>query len=605
MSTTRHWQIKNNNHIEAEFLAATKNDSLLSRILYNRGVLDHKMVAYYLNINSVKPSPPLEIPDMLLALRRIINALRNDEQIMIYGDYDVDGTSSVALLYRAFALLGKEVSYYVPDRHSEGYGLNSKAVEKFAHNGIKLLITCDCGISNFQEVELARQLNLDVIITDHHSIPAVPPNSIANCNPKTLPEDHPLHYLPGVGVAYKLAEALFNHEIKDLKQAKAYADSLLDLVALGIIADLAPLRSENRYLAIKGLKFLEKTTKPGLKKLLQISNVNQANSEAVGFGIAPRINAAGRLSDALKAVRLMITESLVEAEELAHELDRENKNRQDLCAKIYDQALEQIAANYDLNEAKVLVLGHQDWHHGVIGIVASRVLEKFHLPVYIMAIGNEIAKGSVRGIDIKDLDIFEDMNNIQSQSEIFLKYGGHKLAAGFSIKAENFKIFKDLLVTYYHKKFIDNQLEKIIKVDSSLFAFEISAELIYRLDKLSPYGIAHPQPNFAAGPFKVINKRFLGAERKHIKLTLRDELNTSTQDFEAIIWSRADEFSAENLSSICIVFNPQFNHFRNETRIQLIVKDWQCSKKSYESQVFDRVRENLSKVKIIKHAQMV
>jgi single-stranded-DNA-specific exonuclease len=400
------WANYSKSNLNPELLDFCAGDTLVARLLTNRSVNTVKEAKFFLDYQNIHLLNALEIPQMSQAFERICQAITLKQNIVIYGDYDVDGTTSIALLYRTFNIIGFPVTYYVPTRHIEGYGLNRDAIAKLkTERNIDLLITCDCGISNFVEVEFANLIGVDVIITDHHSIPSVPPNSIANCNPKTLASDHPLHYLPGVGVAYKLAELLLDHYLG--QDAFAYKISLLDLVALGIIADLAALKGENRYLAYLGLKELSKSSKSGIIELLKVSGVKfDLDTEHVGFSLAPRINAAGRLADAARAVELMITDDERIASDLAKELDEENRTRQELCRQIYDEAIQQI--NQNMLDSKVIVLAG-DWNHGVIGIVASRVLEKFNLPVFIMSIENEVAKGSVRSININDLDIFHDV----------------------------------------------------------------------------------------------------------------------------------------------------------------------------------------------------
>jgi single-stranded-DNA-specific exonuclease len=632
------WQLRSKESFSKSFLGLCLGDSLVARLLVNRGVHNEELLQYYVSTENVKFSSPFEIPEMDKAFHRVKTAIAKNEKILIYGDYDVDGTSSVALLYRAFAMIDVAVSFYVPSRLHEGYGLNNAAIKKIREEmKVDLMITCDCGISNYNEVEYAHSLGLDVIVTDHHSIPLNPPPSIANCNPKTLAEAHPLHYLPGVGVAFKLAEALISEYCADLDIRASRINSLLDLVAVGIVADLAPLKSENRVLCIRGLEVLSRTKKPGLQKLLNISGSNDnANTEHIGFGIAPRINAAGRLSDAMAAVRLMITDDYAEAEELCDFLDSENTSRQELCDKIQESALSKLAEELDLKLEKSIVIGDASWHHGVIGIVASRLVEKFHLPVFIMSIEEHICKGSVRGIDIGDLDIFAEMQAIQANENIFLKYGGHKLAAGFSIAKEDFQRFLDICKTHFRKRLAGCDVTKVMKVDSALFLEENNEKLLSRIELLSPFGIDHPQPVFVSGPLKIKSYKLMGKERKHLKLFLspintkyetskpirqggtaaerassrlrrtndrsvlrvhedhEDDENAGIgvrQQCQAVLWNRAEEFlldlpRLEN--NLYIAYTPKINDFMNEKAIQLEIKDWKAAE-CVEPEVVERV----------------
>lgn len=570
------WSIHSKTTIDPALLELAAGDSLIARILINRGIADAKAARYYLDTKNIQASSPLEIPEMDKAYSRIKTAIENKEKILIYGDYDVDGTSSVALLYRAFAMIGVHVAYYIPDRHSEGYGINKAAIKKIKEElGIDLMISCDCGISNYDEVKYGQSLGLDIIITDHHSIPDNPPPGIANCNPKTLPEEHPLHFLPGVGVAYKLAEFILDEHF-DKAVASTYAHSLLDLVALGMIADLAPLRAENRYLTVLGLEILAKTKKTGLQELLKISS-RGADTESIGFGLAPRINAAGRLADATRAVRLMITEDRDEAIELCRDLDDENKNRQELCNKIQEDALTIIDQDRAMLDDNVIVLAKEGWHHGVIGIVASRMLDKFHLPVFIMAMDGDKARGSVRCIAVDGLDIYQEMKAIQEKHGLFLGYGGHKMAAGFSVKAQDTDQLCLAIRDHFRIKLDGRNLEKQIKIDTALRLKELSSSLITRLEKLAPYGMEHRQALFISGPLKIEAIRMLGKDGKHIKLFLSEEShNQQNKKYEAVLWNRAEELSQEFQagSAITIAYTPHINEFMGDKIMQLDIKDW-------------------------------
>ncbi len=575
---TYNWTIYPKNSLPEEVLALSQGDSLLARLLMNRNVHSKDLAQYFLDLENVIPSDAYEIPELDKAIARINKAITAKEKITIYGDYDVDGTSSTALLIRAFAMIGIAVDYYIPSRHTEGYGLNIDAIQKiYQEKKSTLLITCDCGISNYAEVEFANSIGLDVIITDHHSIPKLTPPSIANCNPKTLDPLHPLHYLPGVGVAYKLAEKLLELHIPDPLVAKAHAESLLDLVALGMIADMASLRAENRYLTIRGLSVLSKTTKVGLRELLFTSGVNgKADSEHIGFGLAPRINAAGRLADAAKAVELMITEDQDYAQELCSDLDSGNRERQVLCQKIIAHALEKLQNDSGFQNHNCIVVSDRDWHHGVIGIVASKLLDTFHLPVFIMSIENDSARGSVRSINLSDLDIFEEMQAIQNKAGLFTKFGGHKMAAGFSCKSSDVEALTTAIKDHFKTKLAEANLIKKVKIDTALKLTEVNSRLLDRIAKLAPYGIDNPQPLFLVGPVIVDRIKILGKDQKHLKLFIKDI--DGKRSYEAVLWNRAEEFLAKypllTKPELCIVFSAKLNEFNGEVSIQLDIKDW-------------------------------
>lgn len=579
------WQIHEKKALNPRVLELACRDSLVARLLSNRNIDDLDTARYFLDLDSLEETSPLEIPEIEKAFERIQKAIKSSEKITIFGDYDVDGTSSAALMIRALMILGlefsKQADYYIPNRSSEGYGLNKDAVQKIKDSGSSLLITCDCGISNFEEVEFANSIGLDVIITDHHSIPENPPASIANCNPKTLDENHPLHHLPGVGVAYKLAELLIKHYIGtalDPASARDYIESLQDLVALGMIADLAALKGENRLLVHRGLKVLAKTEKPGLRELLRVSGVKQdPNTEHIGFGLAPRINAAGRLRDAKLAVELMLEENILKARELAEKLDQENQERQKLCSETYDEALELVYETHNLENDKCIAIAKAGWNHGIIGIVASRLVDKFHLPVFIMAIEEKITKGSARGINLAGkLDLFKEMQVIQKETSIFEKYGGHVAAAGFSAPVEQTEELCKKLKEHFQARLSDLNLDKTIMIDTALKLREVNKDLLDRIAMLAPYGIENPNALFISGPLRLKGMRSLGKEEKHLKLFLEDE--TTSHPVEAVIWNRAEEFMdyfpQGRGSEITIVYSPKMNEFNGESFLQLDIKDF-------------------------------
>lgn len=585
------WSIYQTEKLGEDLLQIAEADTLVARLLSNRSIKDFKQAQYFLDLKNVKPSDSLEIPEMDKAFLRVQRAIDSKENIVIYGDYDVDGTTSVALLVRAFKMIGIIVDYYIPSRHTEGYGLNKKAIKNFKDANADLLITCDCGISNYEEVAYANDLSLDVIVTDHHSIPENPPPSFANCNPKTLDEAHPLHWLPGVGVAYKLAELILDHYIKDPIVSRAYSDSLLDLVALGMVADLAPLRAENRYLTKEGLKVLANTEKPGLIELMEVCGIRMdPDAEHIGFGIAPRINAAGRLAEAKLAVELMITEDRTEARRLSEELDSGNKERQLLCEETFEEAMAIISETIDKDDL-CIPIAKEGWHHGVIGIVASRIVERFNLPVFIMAIEEGIAKGSVRSITLPDeynggagIDIFKEMQKIQEKTNLFLKFGGHKAAAGFSVKPETVKSLISEIKKHFNEELKGLDLRKTVLIDTALKLREVNSQLLERIEKLAPYGMENPQPKFVSGSLIVKSMRTLGKDAKHLKLYLCEKLEgenlktIASRPVEAVIWNRAEEFlkqySSINQPEITIVYTPKINDFRGEKSIQLDIKDW-------------------------------
>ena len=573
------WLIKEQKEITKEFLDIACGSEIIAKLLLNRGINTVEKAKAYLNPEFYKESRPEEIPELVKAKDRIIEAINKNQKITIFGDYDVDGVTSTSCLLIALRQFTKNIDFYIPSRLTEGYGLNIEAVKTIASkNKTKLLITCDCGITNHKEVKLAQELGIDVIVTDHHSLPEILPPAHAVLNPKLLPADHKLHWLPGVGVAYKLAEAILEQ-----KQGKQIVkDDLLDLVALGMIADLAPLVDENRYLVQIGLKKLATTKKVGLQELLRMCGClkeesgDKPNAEHIGFGIAPRINAVGRLTDAAQAVRLLTTENLFEAVQMACELEAQNKERQLICEETLKEALEIIKEqelgrdkSRPYKNDKCIVLAKENWHHGVIGIVASRIVEKFHLPTILIAIDNEqnIARGS--GRSISQLNIVEALVNSSTYLE---KYGGHKAACGLSVKPENINNFIVAFKQYVTGKLIGENIEAIVNIDSELALNDLNLDLIEKIYRLSPFGLGNTLPVFASNEVEIAGTRNIGKNGQHLKLQLSAK---STKIFEALIWNHDPNIKFTIGEKINIVYTPKLNHFNGETSIQLEIKDWQ------------------------------
>lgn len=546
----------------AELIQHCQNP-LIAKILLARDIKTAQEASYYIGKQKPAFSSYGEIPQIDLAIERIERAIAKQEQIVIYGDYDVDGTTSTALMVSALKLLGAQVSFFIPNRFTDGYGLNSKAVLQIkSRMKAKLLITCDCGITNFEEVKLAQSFGLDVIVTDHHSLPEVLPPAVAVLNPKLLPAEHALHWLPGVGVAYKLAEALL------LRANKGEAiEPLLDFVALGMIADLAPLRAENRLLVIDGLKVLANTQRPGLKALLLECGLN-TDEESVGFAIGPRINAAGRLQDANQAVKLFLAEDPLEAQMLAKQLSEQNLSRQGLCDEIFQQAVQKIEREVDLDKARVLMLADGRWHHGVVGIVASRLVEKYHLPAFVAVEEENSIKGSARGISAIDLFV-----EISKHAHLLSKFGGHKAAAGFSLDKNNWPDFANNMQQELARLLNSDDLQATLSIDVEVAQDELGLTELEPLWALSPFGMGFSKPVFTfAEPITIKEIQPLGKGQEHTKLLLQNGAGT----FEAVQWRvPAQEFQqAKQQGKIQLAFTPSKRSFNGRTYLQLEIKDW-------------------------------
>jgi single-stranded-DNA-specific exonuclease len=606
------WNIKEHNNISKEFLEIAFNSEIIAKMLLNRGIDSPQKAKEYLYPEEYTPSRPEEIPGLVKAKERIIKAINENEKITIFGDYDVDGTTSAACLILTLKQFTNNIDFYIPNRLSEGYGLNLEAVRaiakksKRAGHDTPLLITCDCGITNVKEVELANELGMDVIITDHHSLPEILPPAHAILNPKQLPEGHKLHFLPGVGVAYKLAEAILEDmchsrldresiPLKDLdshlhgndkKNNPIAHTELLDLVTLGMIADLAPLVDENRYLVQIGLPRLAYTKKLGLRELLRVCGlsapqgadvvrgkdvVHNVSTEHIGFGIAPRINAVGRLTDANLAVKLMTTEDLLEAVNLATELEFQNRQRQTLCEETVKDAISLVSEEVDFEKDKCIIIAKENWHHGIIGIVASRVLEKFSLPTLLICIDKEqnIARGSGRSIGA--LNIVDVLNECSSHLE---KFGGHKAACGLSIKPENIESFIDKFKNTTNKLLEGHDISPVLMVDSNLSISDVNIDLIEKINKLSPFGFGNKMPIFASDEVEIVGLKSIGKDGQHLKLTLLSVIaRGDVKTFEALIWNYDKSHPFEIGENIKIAYTPKINSFNGNTSIQLEVKD--------------------------------
>lgn len=642
------WFIKEPRKITKEFLDVCFNSEIIASLLLNRGINSLSDARSYLYPEYYKESPPEEIPDLLKAKERILRGIKNNERIIIYGDYDVDGVTATSCLLVTLKQFTNNVDFYIPNRLDEGYGLNAEAVKtiveknKKACHGVPLLITCDCGITNHKEIELANSLGMDVIVTDHHSLPAVLPPVYAVLNPKLLPEDHKLYHLPGVGVAYKLCEAILEgrQAARSLSVSEASLapkeqgdkearNDLLELVTLGMIADVVPLVNENRYLVQIGLPRLASTQRVGLKELLRICGFNiehrsretekqrgreaNLNTDHIGFGIAPRINAIGRLADAALAVRLLTTDDLAEATQIAAELDIQNRQRKLLCDQTLKEAIEMIEDHRletsDLRPEKrnhrsqvsgpcsdkCIVLAKEGWHHGVLGIVASRIVERFFLPTILLTIDKEqnTAKGSGRSIE--QLNITEVLEKCSSYLE---RYGGHKAACGLSLSADKLEDF-----VFYFKQSVnetvgDLDIEPSLKIDFELPLNELNLELMSHINKLAPFGLGSPMPVFVSDEVEVQGSKMIGKDSKHLKLILQSAVSNqlSSHIFEGLIWNHNSNAQFNIGDKLKIAYTPKLNTYNGETFVQVEIKDWELLETRSREAEKQRSRENLIEV---------
>ena len=483
---------------------------LLSAVLVNRNIVEDEDVKLFLNPTRNDFHDPYLMPDMKQAVDRIIKAIENNEKTIIYGDYDVDGITSITVLTRFLKERGLNVNSYIPNRLDEGYGLNKDAIKKIAAEGYKLIITVDCGISGTEEVDYAYSLGMEVIVTDHHEPLDELPKALAVIDCKRKDSKYPFNSLAGVGVAFKLAQAI---GIKLGLEEKEYL-KYLDVVCIGTISDIVPLIDENRVIAKLGLRLVEQTRLPGVKALLNAAAYKEVNSNTVSFGIAPRINACGRMGHERDALDLFLTENIVEANRITEKLNEYNKKRQEIEKRMFEEAIQKIEAE-NIKEKNAIVLGGEDWHHGVIGIVSSKITELYYKPSILICFEGDEGKGSGRSISGFDLHAA-----LCSSSDYLEKYGGHEMAVGLSLKKEMFKEFK----TNFEKLAEEAHTEEfvpVIKIDKEINLKDITIENVKGLNLLEPFGESNKTPVFIYKNLRIDSIRAL-SEGKHLKLTLKD-----------------------------------------------------------------------------------
>lgn len=498
---------------------------LVSKTLARRGVVDIETARAFLDPGHYQPVPPDELPGMTGAADRLEYAIRSQEAICVWGDFDVDGQTSTTLLVSALRELGAQVSYHIPVRESESHGVNLPVLSRILEEGAQLVLTCDTGIAANEAVAYARQRGVDVIVSDHHDLPEVLPEAYAIVNPKLLPAGHPLSTLPGVGVAYKLAEELYR------RAGKAEAvEQYLDLVALGIVADMAIQKGDTRYLLQRGLEVLRQNRRLGLRVLLELAELSPTwlSEEHIGFVIGPRLNALGRLSDANPVVEFLTTENTGRARILALELQGLNARRKLLTDQVFQGALAQIEKEPELISQDALVLSHPAWPAGVIGIVASRLVERFNKPTILISTPpGEMARGSARSIEEVNITAA-----IAAQAEMLAGYGGHPMAAGLSIDPERIPEFRRALAKAVRAQLGDVQPEMNLQIDGYLPLEDLSLDLVADLERLAPFGPGNPPLTLASRGLTLKSHASLGREAEHLLLQVEDEAGV----IQRVIW---------------------------------------------------------------------
>lgn len=529
---------------------------IIARVLLNRGICETEEIDKFLHPKLENLHDPFLLNDMEIAVHRIIECMNKKEKITIYGDYDVDGITSIATLSKFLTELGVENDYYLPNRLDEGYGLNNNALDKIAKSGTKLLITVDCGISAYDEIEYAKKLGLEVIVTDHHECPEKIPEALAVIDPKREDSTYPFSSLAGVGVTFKLIHAISIKLSLDRKRYLKY----LDIVCLGTVADIVPLVDENRIIVSFGLMLVRETRNIGLKALIEITGYSTIDSTAISFGIAPRINACGRMGEAEIALKLLLTASHDEAKEIANKLNLLNKERQEVEKSIINEAIEMIEKDKLYNK-DIIIVGNKNWHHGVIGIVASKITELYYKPSVLISFEDGVGKGSGRSIE--GFDLHEALTKC---GEYLDKFGGHEMAIGLTLKEENYNLFKEKLEKITSET-IDKEAVPSIKVDAIIEPKSINMDIFASMKLLEPYGESNSSPLFVSKNLKVESVRLLSND-KHIKLTLKD----GNVLLSAIGFNLGDK-AVRLGDKIDLVYALEINKYNNIESIQLNVKD--------------------------------
>ena len=551
--------------------------TLFERILESRGLVGDAREAF-LNPVYERGHDPFLLPDMARAVERLVDARQKQEHITIYGDYDIDGLTATTVLLDAMGSFGyRHVSTYIPNRFVEGYGLTVDAVERIAADGATLIVTVDCGSLSQKEIERAGELGVDVIVTDHHNVAKVQPPAVAVINPKRLLQDYPKRYkrlqlvaphpkkplypfldLPGVGVAFKLVQAL-----QTRLDGLPYGQEkwLLDLVALGTVCDVVTLIDENRVHVYWGLRVLSKTRRPGLRALMAVAAVEpqKVNARSLGFALGPRMNAAGRLETAKYAQDMLLARDGRVAMEKAQKLDEMNVARRAEQDEILAMAIQQAER---MKESRVLVVSHSDWNHGIVGIVAAKLLEKYKKPVFVLQEMGEQAKGSARSYGD-----FSAADAIRASDDLIIKGGGHKLAAGVSLLTANIAAFRDRVNAYFESLDLPSQqVHLLAREDVAIADFsEVNTALLDDMERMEPFGSGNPEPILKVADVIVMSMRRMGADGQHIKIGVRDNAGGI---LDLLAFNASADWFVEPGETVSVWFKPTRNEWRGSKTVE-------------------------------------
>ena len=553
------WQIYETDSQKVQELIDKYNlNLLLATILVNRNILETENLDKFLKPTRNDFHDPFLMPDMKIAVERIFKAIENKEKIIIYGDYDADGITSITVLKSFFKDIGVDVFSYIPNRLEEGYGLNKPAVKKIVDDKYNLMITVDCGISAIEEIDYANSLGIETIVTDHHEVGEKLPNALAIVDAKRKDNMYPCRDLAGVGVVFKLIQAL---SIKLNLKEESYL-KYLDIVCIGTISDIVPLVDENRVIAKLGLMLVNQTKNLGLKSLLMSSGYKKIDSTTISFGVAPRINACGRMGHAEEALKLFLSNNINEVQELTKKLNDYNVKRQDIEKRIYEEAVKQIEEK-NLSKNNTIIVAGENWHHGVIGIVASKITEMYFKPSILLCNEGDESKGSGRsipGFDLHDA-LMKCLDHIE-------KFGGHSMAIGITIKKSELEQFSQSLENVAKEEHTE-EIVPIVQIDAKISLSDINKEMVESLNQLEPFGEGNKMPIFVIKNLKIDSIRAL-TEGKHLKLTLR-EGNNMVNAIGFNMGSLAEEYKIGDKIDVAGML--EINSFNGVDSVQINLKD--------------------------------
>ena len=561
------WEYKYKQHKREEITRIANEYSIhpiIAAVLLNRGIAESEIKSYFAkSMHDVVN--PLKMKDMDKAVARIMAALEKHEPIVVYGDYDVDGITATAVLYDFLRSEGADVDYYIPERGGEGYGINIRAVNKLIKQGKELLISVDCGITALGETSFAHLQGMDVIITDHHTCKErIPEDAAAVLDPKREDDEYPFDSLCGAGVAFKLILALTMAMGKDT--GKCF-NKYIDLVAIGTVADVVPLTGENRIFVDRGLKLLQEPKRPGIQALFKVAGVKQPiTASTIGFSIAPRLNASGRLYSASIGVELLLSDDYDRAFEIARELDNANRERQNEEQKIFEEALDIIARDPNFEKKKVIVLSSTGWHQGVIGIVASRLNERYYKPcILISDDGKGNGKGS--GRSIPDFNLFDALTACE---DTLTGFGGHSVAAGLNVNIADIPRFSEAINKYAHKHISSDMLIPKLEIDCPINPCHVTLKNAKVFSHMEPFGMNNEKPVFSMSGLEILYISAVGADNKHLRLKLaKDQMTFNGIGFS--LGAFADTLTPG--MHIDAAFQLDVNHYQGTESVQLVIKD--------------------------------